>query len=408
MAPEPALPLDEGLSSSLLLEGVAPSGEAIASVVFGATFDISADGTCAPKGTFQLVEEPTWVKADVTSRFTKPRLLTRDMDLWAWKGATDLVVRGSVRSERPTKRLDVSLRATGSKTSIEQHLVITGDRRVERGSAGLILSEPLPFVEMPLTYDRAYGGTDEAAEARHGDEETLNFFAMHLEPDENEELSPYSYPRNPAGRGYLVDLEGAEGLAFPNIEFSDDRLTIESLARPLYEWGDRPYPAGFDWINHAWFPRSAYVAGLPPIHDDRLPARERRLGLFEDGWEEKSASERSVYPFANGAHPYLCRRQWVGDESIVVGHMAPDGGSLKVRLPGLLPTVSLKFPRGSSVRVAGTLTLVLVEAERRELTLVYRATHVLSTPFGARPPQPGGRPALPPDWFESTTYSIDW
>lgn len=395
MAEPLRIPSPDPSTSSRLVDGVAPNGEPIVSVVFGMTFAVDASGTCTAKG-YTIVEEPDFERARVATRYTKPSLLTRDVDTWAWKNLTDVVVRGTARSDKPAASLEVALSVVGPKTKLERSLVVTGDRFVDRGATGLVLTDPVPFVEMPLTFDRAYGGTDELAEERQADEETLNFFVKHLDREENEELSAYSYPRNPAGKGYLIDPDGAAGLPWPNLELPDDRLRLEALARPALEWGPRPYPACFDWFHHAWYPRSAFAVGAPATHDGRTPDAERRLGFFEPGWDKKPITERSPHPFANGAHPYLCRNRLVGDEVVTVRRASKDGRDFVARLPGLAPTVSLRLLGEGALKIPGSLDLLLVETELEQVTLVYRATHFSK------------REHLPLDWIERSPYSVAW
>ncbi len=389
-------PLPDQHTGSCLVDGDAPNGEPIISVVFGMTFAIDKAGKLQAKGDYQIVDDWIYEKARVATRFTKPSLLTRDADVYAWRNLTDVVVRGSAYAQKPTKSMEVRLEVRGGKVSIDRALSVTGDRWVEARRGAPKLSDPEPFTDMPLRYDRAYGGTDEAAEEKYADKELLNYFVKQIEPAENEELSEFSYPRNPAGRGYLVDEGGLHGLPWPNIEFAEDRLRLESVVQPLERWGERPYPAGFDWFAHAWFPRCAFAVDFPETHDERVPEAERRLGLFEQGFEQKAIIDRPKHGFANGAHPYLARHRLAGDETIRIQGMSPDGSEIKTKLPGLSPRVSLKFVGDSVVVLPAAVDLVLVEAEQREVTMLWRATHMHK------------KEHLPLYWIEQTEYSIAW
>lgn len=403
---------------SVLLEGTAPNDEPCVSVVFGRTFRIGPGGALEPTDTYRVVEEVRLEPARTASRYTRPSLLTRDVDAWIWKNATDLVVRGTARSAKPVRRLDVALRVTGG-AQVESELVVTGDQWIDRGRTGLALSEPIPFDEMSLTLDRAYGGTDDAAEVREGDEEILNLVLKHFTPAEAAELSLFSYPRNAAGKGYLVDLRDARGLAWPNVELASDRLSLDTLARPNLEWGDRPSPGSFDWVSYASFPRSAHVCDLPPITGERVPPRERRLGLFAEGWEETPQAERPFHPFAQGAHPLLSRARFTGAEALRVSALGPGGSELALTLPGFAPEVTLDLLGEAKVVLPAVLDLVLVEADAMELTLVYRATHLVSThlprsmqlfpgPAGSNGQPRGHVVYWPLDWEARSPYSIRW
>ena len=389
------VPQEDPSTSSRILDGIAPNGEPIVSVVFGMTFAVGADGTCKGKG-YTLVDQADWEKAKTVGKFTHPSLLVRDADIWVWRNFTDIVVQGSARSDKPTTHLDVELSVTGPKTKFQKTIAVTGDRWVDKGPTGHVLSHPEPFTEMPLTYERAYGGTDELAEERQASEEILNYYVKTLDKEENEELSLFSYPRNAAGKGYLIEIDGLKGLPWPNLEFPDDKLRLDSVARPVEAWGDRPYPACFDWFHHSWFPRSAHLLDLPLVENDRIPMAERRLGLFEEGWEDKQVTDRSPHPFANGAHPYLCRERLIGDEKVTVKHVSPDGRDFVAQLPGLEPKVSLRLLGAAKVVLPASVDLVFAEPELRQIAVVWRATHMTK------------REHLPLDWVSKSPYDVVW
>lgn len=377
------------------MDGIAPDGRPIVSVVFGMTFAVGRDGKCSARG-YQFVDEALYMKARVSTRHTRPSLLMRDFDAYAWRNLTDVVVQGIARSDKPRKNMDVRLEVLGDAVAIDRTIAVTGDRYIDKGPTGLVLSEPEPFTEMFMSYERAYGGTDEMAEEKYEDPAAMNQIMTELGQEEFEEISLYSYPRNPAGKGYVLDEGSIVGTAWPNLEFPDDRLKLDRLVRPIDRWGDHPIPAAFDWLHPAWFPRIAFILDYPETHDGKVPAAERRLGLFDDAFDDKPVIERPKHPFANGAHPYLARSRLTGKESIRVTHMSPDGRDFGVRLPGLAPHVSIKLLDDARVKVPASLDLVFVETEAEQVTLLYRAT--LMT----------GRPDLPIYWSERTEYEISW
>jgi hypothetical protein len=393
MQPYLRIPEGDPSTTSQIVGGEAPNGKPIVSVVFGMSFDVSRDGKCNATG-YEIVDEYHYAKVRTTAKHTKPSILLRDVDLYAWRNFTDVVVQGIARSEKPTRQLDVELSIERIKLARKIH--VTGDRFVDRSGDRFVASEPDTFTEMVLGYENAYGGTDEEAEEKLGSRALIDFFVKHVEREENEELSLYSYPRNPAGKGYLVDEVGAVGTPLPNLEFEGDRLRMSELVLPLERWGERPYPACFDWFSHAWFPRSAFLDDFPATHDGKLPMAERALGLFEADYEEKAPLERAKHGYANGAHPFLARHRLEGREKLVVTHTSPDGRDFVVQLPGLEPSVSLKLVGEGRVKLPGSLDLVLVDTEAETLTLLYRATHL------------HGREHLPYDWFERSEYRIDW
>ncbi|MFO0553972.1 MAG: DUF2169 domain-containing protein [Polyangiaceae bacterium] len=392
-------PVIDPESQSQLLEGVAPNDKSIVSVVFGLAFKVADDGGCdvdtSPSGAFRLSAEYVVAKARVPTKHTRPSILVRDIDLYAWRNFTDIVVRGRVQSASPVPRLEAKLELRGSKVNVDRTLVILGDRFVDRTDSGLVFTEPEPFMDMALTYENAYGGTDEAAEEKLMDRDLLDFFTKSFDKEENEELSLYSYPRNPAGKGYLVDEDGAVGTPLPNVEFADDRLRLSNLIRPLERWGEQPQVACMDWVHPAWFPRCAFLGDFPPTHDDRLPEAERALGLFEPNFEQKSVFDRPKHPFANGGPGFLSRYRLNGDETLSLGHATPKGEVSRVKLPALAPKVSLRVASEGRVKLPAALDRVEFDATERTLTLLWRATHFPTE-------------QLPVDWAERSEYEISF
>jgi hypothetical protein len=390
------LPKGDPSTTSQLLSGHAPTGEPVVSVVFGMVFDVLA-GRCAAKRGFTIQQELAHAPADVASRLTRPSLLTRDVDTYVWRNLTDLVIRGTARSERRVESLEVKLTVTGSQKPFERRIAVTGDRVLDEGPSGLTLSTPVPFTEMPMRYDKAYGGTDEVAEAMFEDAEYLQMLRL-AAGDDAAEISEYSYPRNPAGKGYAIAPQSLVELPWPNLEFPEERLspTLEAVVRPRTEWGLRPYPAAFDWFPHGWFPRCAFFADFPETHDGGYPPRELELGLFKPGEERLSWFDRPKASFANGAHPYLARRRFRGDEAISVTHMSKDGRTFEAKLPEMKPRVAFRFLGQTRNVVDASLDLVLLDTDASELTMLWRATMMHTTEN------------LPIDWIEKSPYEVLW
>lgn len=383
-----------------IVNGTAPGASSrILSVLVGRTYALDPRGGCdLQDGAFRLCSAPEYLEGIEYPGRIKPSLLRRDLDYYAFRNFTDLVVRGTVHADRPVKSAEVALTCVGPQVSIAQRLAITGDRQVERGPVGPRLSEAASFIEMPLRYDKAYGGTDELAEERGTDAELTEELAATLGEEVFTECGTFSYPRNPAGKGFLVEPESLLGLAWPNIELAEARLPtrdLERLAQPFERWGERPYPVGFDWISHDWFPRVAFFGLIPETHDGRIPAAEVELGLMRADEVLYPLADR-VHRFAQGAHPYLCRHRLRGGEKITVTSLAKEGRDLTVSLPTHRPLVHLSLFGAKSREVDTSLDLVFVEGDERRLTLLWRAT------------VPAGREHLPAEWEAQCPYRIEW
>ena len=185
------------------VSGRDPEGRNILAVLAKATYRIAADGRLAPA-------EHQLPLNEAIVRDRELRLLRADTDLYPHKPATDVVLKGHAYSGgRPSPTFRVSLRVSTVSKSID----VIGDRTCRLSAAGrLSFSAPEPLDKLPLRYDYAYGGEDKAAAARHGDPYAQ--LRRHL-PPELAGASPqyYAYPRNPAGRGYLLrsNASGAGG-----------------------------------------------------------------------------------------------------------------------------------------------------------------------------------------------------
>jgi hypothetical protein len=284
----------------------------------------------------------------------------------------------------------------GPRVRLSHRLQVSGDRRVERGATRLRLGDPAPYTEMPLRYDKAYGGTDEQARIAGTDPEEARLIYDTVGEEEDREISEFSYPRNPAGKGYVVDPASAVGTPWPNIEWPDDPLSLERLVAPRTAWGARPNPAGFDWFPHPWFPRVAFFGEIPPTDDGRVPVAEVRQGLLPADLTSRTLLARPKEGFAQGAHPYLWRTRLIGDEHIRVSAIGTDGAALDVALPSLLPSVRLRPPGGKEAVLPAELDLVYIAGDSRRVTLLWRASLAVD------------RPALPPGWEQQTSYKIEW
>ncbi|GEM_PF-5996795 len=384
--------------NTILIPWVMDSQKAALSILFGRTFAIDARGQCHDSNDFQLVNKYLYYDEKTLDRqagYIKPSILKRDIDVYTQRLWTDLVIQGVARSPSPTTSLTVTATVRGPRTGFSQVISVHGDRHVARGRLGLQLSSPLPFTEIPLRYDKAYGGTDEHARERLADRLEDRMIFETVGETEDREYSEFSYPRNPAGKGYVLDFDAALGMQWPNLEFPDQLLSLENLVLPQNAWGERPYPASFDWFAHAWFPRVAFFGEIPPTVDGRPPQIEIDLGLFTADLTSTPLIQRPKASFSQGAHPYMWRHRMQGGETVEVSTIGRDGSPLYLVIPDLKPSVRIRPEGARELRIPADLDLVFIEADARRLTLLWRATTTLHT-------------APSPVWRNNTAYSIHW
>lgn len=184
-------------------------------------------------------------------------------------------------AEGPTLRVDVRV-----GEDFERQLLVIGDRTWQRNGAGLVASEPQPFVSMSLGYENAYGGKATIPEGE------------------------MTCMANPLGKGFYVSAEQAEGGALPNLEDPES---------PIASWEDKPEPVGT-----APYPEDGSLRPLIAVEFDPenldVPKLDRVKPLF-----------------FNRAHPKMiiepARAPKPGAE-ITATHVRPDG-DLRFVLPEL-------------------------------------------------------------------------
>jgi hypothetical protein len=205
--------------------GMEPSGRELLVVVIKGTFRIPTQ----PGARLVLDEQQVpMVLSDVF--FGEPGLSAPkyEVDFAPLKPQCDVLLNGSAYAPggRPTERVTVGLRIGGWSKSFS----VVGDR-VWFTDGGVRSTPPVPFVVMPISYDRAFGGTD----THHEDT------AQHA-----------AFMPNPSGRGFHKHLTEAwlEGSPLPNSEELGVRI----------EQPDGNYqPMSFGAIGRHWEQRLRYA-----------------------------------------------------------------------------------------------------------------------------------------------------
>lgn len=204
---------------------------------------------------------------------------------------------------------------------LQKQLLVTGDRYWRLAGATAVPTEPQPFVQMPLTPERCFGGPGHAA--------------------------------NPAGAGHRAQerLTAGEMVALPNIETPE--LAIRSL-------GDQPAPPLFgplaidarERLQHA----GTYDAAWMKTHAPGLAAdADPRLFLFA--------------PPDQRLPGYLD-----GDEGYGLRNFAADAPEIRARLPGfrVRSFVGWTDPQKPLVELPMRIDTFWLFAGARRGVLVYR------------------------------------
>jgi hypothetical protein len=241
------------------------------------------------------------------------------------KPGTDVLLSGSAWAPggTPTWQTDVSM----SVGPVAKSVRVFGDRVWDAGAAGAAVAWVTPFVRMPLTWERAFGGTDQT------------------------DKGPTAEPRNPVGAGFRA-ANGAKplaGLPLPNVE--DPAALISS-------WKDAPAPAGFGAVSPHWLPRRTYA------------------GTYDEAWQKT----RAPY-LPDDFDPRFCQiaplglvtgQHLRGGEVVDLRGVTPNG-ALRFVLPAVAVQATYRLDSGAESRSAA-LDTVLIEPDARRLIMVWRAS----------------------------------
>jgi hypothetical protein len=367
------------------LSGVDDHGQSILSVVVKRTYRLEFG---ADEETARCVEDEYQLPLHTLETDpADPEIVVQDADIYPWKPLTDVIVRGHAYSGGRARAGEIT--AGVAVGSVVKALTVAGDRRCARSSSGRILiSDPAPFERVPLRYDRAYGGVDRAAEARHG-----NPYAALLPylPDEMRALrhSPYRYPRNGVGKGYVVEAsaEGLEGLELPNLEDPTDRLTPERLVvGSPGRWPHMPLPWCTDWLSLASFPRIGFLGGtayhdalegeFPEAARGFIPAGYPRRGAFKDAWHARGSNAASlglqVGPFSV---------EQIGGIRFRVANLQPERPRVSFFLPAGGPQIAADGRNGRLVSTQPVLHHVVIEPDLDRVSVLWRGSAPALRPY---------------------------
>lgn len=245
-------------------------------------------------------------------------------DMTFMKPATDVLLYGHAYTPqcKPRMEVDVGIRV-GQQGKMAR---VFGDRIWLPRAVGFAPSDPQPFVKLPLTYERCFGGTDPI------DDDTVAMI------EENPVGAGFHHPRG------KTEIAGSR---LPNIE--DPGQLISSLA-------DRPTPGGFGPSCPGWLPR------------------RKHAGTYDEKWQKSRAPflPHDFNPrFFNCAPPELQFTPHLkGGERVAAQSVDPDR-PLEFKIPALQFRVTVRI-NGESISHQPVLDTVLVDADNRTVSLVWR------------------------------------
>jgi hypothetical protein len=244
------------------------------------------------------------------------------------KPGTDVVVVGQACApgERPLTVVDVGVGIADRHKQARVH----GDRYWTEGVGGVRPSRAKPFVRIPLTWERAFGG-------KHVPDPSKDVFLCE--------------PRNPVGSGFLGKRAPHELLGQPAPNVEDPRAPIEGP-------GSRGKPVGFGPVAPSWAPRVQHA------------------GTYDDAWERTRAPylprdfDRRFFNMAT--EELVFPQGLVGGEPVALLGLNPKG-LLRFDLPCCELGVHVTLA-GKRQRLACRLETVVLEPTDERFSLSWRAS----------------------------------
>lgn len=232
-----------------------------------------------------------------------------------YRGGVDLMVFGEAWAARgrPSIAVPVRVRCGGG---FDHQIAVIGDRVWRRSGSEFVPTRPVPFVSMPLTLARAFGGR-------------CTWDGLEV-----------PFPDNPEGKGYCIDRDQVEGKPLPNIE---DRR------RPVQSWEDRPDPVG--------------VGLCPAVFGPRLRETVR--------FDERGMITELEPGFFSSAFPRMVAQAVAPGDAVVVEGVSPDGPlSFTVPAPPLVMNLRVGDARLDQLLAVDQIG---IQVAQRRVFITYRS-----------------------------------
>lgn len=242
------------------------------------------------------------------------------------KPRCDVLLVGSAHAPKgePATKVPVGIKVG----SLVKSFNVIGDRQWESNGLLVSPSQPRPFLQMPITYDRAYGGVD-------------NF---HFDQNQHSAFMP-----NPIGKGYRRHLIDIEGKPVPNTEETD---------RPITSPKGEYLPMSFGVIGRNWLPRYPYAGTYDQNWIDNispfLPPD------FDNQYFQAAPPDQQV--------PYL-----QGGEDVVLGNLTPHG-LVRFKLPKIDMPIVFFYKKGGRHETNGVIDTLVLEPDASVFTMCWRAS----------------------------------
>ncbi|PHM36458.1 DUF2169 family type VI secretion system accessory protein [Xenorhabdus innexi] len=307
----------------------------------------------------------------------------QESDLAPFKPRCDVIVNGTAYApdNQPCTAFPVRLqvRSKQGQSLLDKTLTVTGEREFIRDADGhWQLTDPKPFVTLPLDYRYAFGGeckiqTDDKTGAQLKENDRLTPEQRQQHPDgEKAPIAHAVCEANPLGMGFItpwyaqakqITRYPAPRITRPDAPFTAQHFAAQ-LAGTLSPDPPASQPQGMGFVGRPWLPR------------------RQLAGTYDADWLEHR-------------HPYLPKdfdfRYWNGapadqqidwpdtDIAITLSGLTPNG-ELHINLPGHRPFILLRMQNGILLPVPMHTDTLIIDSEARTLHMTCRLNFKTALP----------------------------
>ena len=308
----------------------------------GYTMGMQPDGreflVVAVKGTFTLPkngeearlsdEQVPLVEADVSTGEPGYSATLYESDYALRKPRCDVLLNGSAYAPRgkPATKVPVSLKVG----PVAKAFNVVGNRFWEKNLTGVNATPPKPFTVMPISYDNAFGGSDNTHE---------------------NESKHKAHMMNPIGVGFHANLneEFINGKPLPN---------TEELKHPVTEPIGKYKPMSLGSIGRGWEPRYKFAGTYNQNWIDNvfpfLPSD------FKDAYYQAAPLDQQI--------DYLR-----GGEEVVLQNLTPEGYT-RFQIPQVQVPVAFFFKKRETQKTNGVADTLVLEPNKDCFTITWRAS----------------------------------
>ena len=336
----------------------------VLAVIVKQTYTINKDGKCT------LADEQIPLIEDVIMYPHNNAILQADMDVYVQKNYTDVVVKGSAKNYDNAPQFAAQI-IVGK---IRHTIAVQGNQKVYLDDRNKIQFSEIEKVDMvPLRYDFAYGGKDTEAE-KQMQMPPAEFLTSMPDIDLYAD-SPFRYPRNPEGKGYLVEKSKAmiEQLEIPNLQDPGHLLTPENiLVGDYHRWIEMPLPYATDWVNPAWVPRIIYTGLVEYPHSKIAGLKEiEKRWVALDLYEKKNPAKDFNYRFFNGGHYALQTQLDDPVRECTLINIHPVNKKFTIKLPDSKPAIWVDGRKGTLKETIPVMHSIIIEPDENRLSIVW-------------------------------------